>query len=54
MDLESIFHHYGGPVKLVQASLWVRNNIESRFHRCRGLVKVVHARFSVGQVQWKP
>ena len=42
-DLESHFHHCGGPVKLVQSSLSARNDLESNLHHCGGPVKVVHA-----------
>ena len=45
-DFESTFHHYGGHVKLVQASLCVRKGIGSSFHHCRGLADI-HSSFSV-------
>ena len=41
-DLESSFHHCGGPVKLVQACLLsARKDPESSLHRCCGPVKLV-------------
>ena len=38
-DLES-HHHCRGPVKLVNASLHVKNNPKSRFYHCGGPVKL--------------
>ena len=33
-DLESSFHHCGGPVRLEEACLSVRKELESSFHHC--------------------
>ena len=46
-DFKNIFHHYGCPVKLVQASLCVRNDIGSSCYHCRDLANSAHASFSV-------
>ena len=43
-DIESNFHHCGGPVKLVQVTLGVRKDVESSFHHCGGPVMVVQER----------
>ena len=40
-DRESRFHHRGGSLKLVQASLGVKKVRESTFHHCEGPVKLV-------------
>ena len=45
-DLESIFHHCGGPVKLVHSCFSARKDLESGFHRCGGPVKLKLACFS--------
>ena len=42
-DRESSFHHCGGPVKLVQASLCAENTLQRRFNRREGAVKHVQA-----------
>ena len=42
-DVESSFHHCGGPVKLVQACLCVGSTIQRRFQRRRRAVNHVHA-----------
>ena len=38
-DLESSFHHCGGPVELVQACLCARDDGESNFHHCGSPMK---------------
>ena len=40
-DLDSSFHHSGGPVKLVKACVSVRNDLDNSFHHCGGSVKLV-------------
>ena len=45
-DLESSFHHCGGPVKLVHASFSAKKDLESSFHSCGVPVKLVLASFS--------
>ena len=47
-DLESSFHHCGGPVNLVQAYLNTRKELESCFHHCGGPVMLVQAREYAG------
>ena len=42
-DLESNFHHCGGPVKLVQACLYTRKDLESSLHHSWGPVRLVQA-----------
>ena len=42
-DLESSFHHYGGPVKLVHANLAVRKGIQNSFYKYGGFAKLMHA-----------
>ena len=49
MDLECSFHHCGGPVKLVNASLCVRKDPKSSFHHCGGPVKLQQGSLSVGR-----
>ena len=49
-DLESSFHNFAGPVKLVQACLGARKDLESSFHNCVGPVKLVQACLSEGNV----
>ena len=38
-DVESSFHHCGGPVKLVQASLCAENTLQRRFKNRGGAFK---------------
>ena len=38
--LQCSFHHCGGPLKLVKASLGVRKDLESNFHHCAGPVNL--------------
>ena len=42
----SCFHPVGGAVKLVEASLCTRKDLESSFHHCGGHVKHVQASLS--------
>ena len=42
-DLQGSFDSYGGPVKLVIATLSVRKTMEKNFHDYRGAVKLVQA-----------
>ena len=44
------FHHCAGPVKLVQACLGARKELESSFHNCVGPVELVQACLSAGNV----
>ena len=48
-DLESSFHHCGGPVQLVQACLSVRMELESSFDHCGGLLRLVPACLNAGK-----
>ena len=40
-DRESSFHHYGGPVSIVQASLCAANTLQRRLDRRAGVLKHV-------------
>ena len=40
-DRESSFHHYGGPMMLVQACLWAGNTLQPHSNRRRGAAKHV-------------
>ena len=42
-ELESSFHHCGGPLKLAQACLISRKDLESSFYRSGGPVKLVQS-----------
>ena len=44
---ESVFHHYGDPVKLVQASWYIAKDIGSSLKKPES--SVYHCRFSVKQ-----
>ena len=46
---ESSFHHGGSLVKLVQACLSARKDLEGSFHSCGGPLKLVEAFFSAGK-----
>ena len=44
---QSRFSHAGGPVKLAEASLYTRKDVESTLHCCGSLVKLVHGCLNV-------
>ena len=46
---ESIFHHCGGPVKVVQTSLCTGNTLQCRFNRSVRAVKDVQACLSASK-----
>ena len=48
-DRESSFHHYGDPVKLVQACLCAENTLQRRFNRRGGGVKQVQVCLSASK-----
>ena len=48
-DRDSSFHHYGGPVKLVQACLCEENTLQRRFNRRGGGVKQVQVCLSASK-----
>ena len=50
-NLESSFHHYGGPVDLLHASLSVRKGIENCFHDYGGSAKLMQACLSDGTLK---
>ena len=46
---QSRFNPVGGPVKVVEASLYARKDLESSFHHCGGPVMLVHLSFSASK-----
>ena len=48
-DRDSSFHHYGGPVKLVQAFFCAENTLQRRFNRQGGGVKQVQVCLSASK-----
>ena len=51
MDRGCSFHHWGGPVILVQAGLTTRRHRESSFQQWGGAVKLVTACLITGKVR---